>query len=121
MPPKASKNPKPPEKKKQDRPKNPDGGLNPCKDKDKKGKEKTKCTYCQKGWNPEISCMKKTIDMMASLLEKNNTPVPDRTRKKYGSSGSDDKENFHALVVGSSNPSMFIIDSREYRNMSCFR
>ena len=38
------------------------GGLNPRKDKGKK-KEKTKCTYCHKGWNPANGCMNKTIDM----------------------------------------------------------
>ena len=32
------------EKKKQDKPKYLDGGLNPCKEKDKKKWEKTKCT-----------------------------------------------------------------------------
>ena len=39
---KKSKDSKHPNKKKQDTPKSSDGGLNPCKDKDKKGKEKTK-------------------------------------------------------------------------------
>ena len=36
-----------------DIPKYSNGGSNPCKDKDKNGKEKTKYTYCHKGWNPE--------------------------------------------------------------------
>ena len=44
--------------------------------------------------------MKKTIDMMAQLLEKNNIPLPEGTRKKDGGSGSDNKERFHALVDG---------------------
>ena len=58
--------------------------------------------------------MKKTIDMMAQLLEKKNIPLPKRTRKKDGGSSSelDNKERFHALVVGSSYSSSFIIDSR---------
>ena len=38
---------------------------NPSKDKEKKKQEKKKCTYCQKGWNPESACINKTIDMMA--------------------------------------------------------
>ena len=54
-----------PNKKKQDRPKSSDGGLNPCKDKDMKNKEKTKCTYYHKEWNRKSACMKKSIDMMA--------------------------------------------------------
>jgi len=53
------------DKKKQDRPKFPDGGSNPCKEKDKKRKEKNKCTYCHKWWHTESACMKKTVDMMA--------------------------------------------------------
>ena len=48
--------------------------------------------------------MKKTIDMMAQLLERNNIPVLDDARKKDGSSGSDNKEKCHALVAGSLDP-----------------
>ena len=69
------KNSKLPKKKKLEKPKSSDGCLNPSKEKDKKGKEKAKCTYSQKRWNPESSCMKNTIDTMAELLEKNNIPV----------------------------------------------
>ena len=94
------------DKKKQDRPKFPDGGSNPCKDKDKKNKEKTKCTYRHKGWHPESACMKQTIDMMVQLLEKNNIPILEGARKKDGISSSDNKERFHALVVGSLDSSM---------------
>ena len=107
-----------PEKKKQDRPNIPDGGSNPCKDKDKKGKEKTKCTYCHKGWHLESACMKKTIDMMVQLLEKNNIPVPEGARKKDKGSGLDNKERCHALVTGSSNSSSFIIDLGASRHMA---
>ena len=39
--------------------------MNPPKEKEKKVKEKDKCTYCHKEWHIEISCMKKTIDTMA--------------------------------------------------------
>ena len=60
-----AKNLKQPEKRKSEKPKSSDGGLNPPKDKDKKGKEKTKCTYFHNGWNPYSSCTKKTIDQMA--------------------------------------------------------
>ena len=51
-------------KKSKEKPKSSDGGSNPNKEKGKK-QESSKCTYCHKGWNPEIACMKKTIDMMA--------------------------------------------------------
>ena len=61
-----SKNLKLPEKKKNlEKPKSSDASLNTSKEEDKKGKEKAKCTYFHKGWNPESSCMKNTIDTMA--------------------------------------------------------
>ena len=62
--------------------------------------------------------MNKTIEMMVQLLEKNNIFVLDGARKKDGSSSSENKEKFHALVTGSFNPSTFIIDSRASRNMA---
>ena len=98
-----SKNLKLPEKKKPKKPKSSDGGSIAPKDKEKRGKENTKCTYFHKGWNLESLCMKKTIDQMAQLLEKNNIPVPDSARKKGGTSSSDGKEKCHALVAGASN------------------
>ena len=55
--------------------------------------------------------------MMAQLLEKNNIPLLKGARKKDGGSGSENKERCHALVVGSSNSSSFIIYSGDSRNM----
>ena len=72
------------EKKKQEKPKSSHWGSNPCKEKDKNKKEKTKYTYCHKGWHRESACMKKTIDMMVQLLEKNNIPLPEGATKKDG-------------------------------------
>ena len=86
------------EKKKQEKPKSLDGVSNPTKEKEKKKQEKTKCTYCHKGWHPESACMKKTIDMMAQLLDKNNIPLPEGARKKEGGSGSKNKDICQALV-----------------------
>ena len=106
------------DKKKQYRPKCSYGVSNPCKDKDKKGKEKTKCTYCHKGWHPESACMKKNINMMAQLLEKKNILVPEGIGKKDGGSSSDKKERCHALVVGSSDSSTLFIYSRASRHMA---
>ena len=116
-----SKDSKQPDKKKQDIPKSSDGGSNPCKDKDKKNKEKTKCTYYHKGCHIESTCMKKTINMMVQLLENNNILVPKGARKKDGSSRSYNTERFHALVVGSSYSSTSIIDSGESRNMASLK
>ena len=70
------------EKKKQGNPKSSNGCLNTSKDKEKKKQEKKKCTYCHKGWNPESACMKKTIDIMAQLLEKKNIPLLEGARRK---------------------------------------
>ena len=62
--------------------------------------------------------MKKTIDTMVQLQEKNNIPVPDSARKKDGTSSSKErKEKFHALVAGTSKSSSFIIYSRVSRHM----
>ena len=105
------------EKKKPQKPKSSDGGLNPPKEKDKRGKEKTKCTYFHKGWNLERSCMKNTIDMMAQPLEKNNILVPDGARKKDGTSGSNNKKKCHSLVEGTSSSSTFIIVLGASRHM----
>ena len=62
--------------------------------------------------------MKKTIDMMVQLLEKNNIPLLEGARKKYGGSSSDNKERCHALVAGYSNYSYFIIDLGVSRHMA---
>ena len=61
--------------------------------------------------------MKKNIDQIVQLLEKNNIPALDGTRKKYDTSTSDNKRKYHALVVGTSNSSKFIIDSGAYRHI----
>ena len=65
--------------------------------------------------------MKKTIDMMVQLLEKNNIPALEGVRKKDGSSRYDKKERCHALVVGSLESSTFIIDSRTSRHMASIK
>ena len=54
---------------------------------------------------------------MVQLLDKNNIPLPEGTRKKDGGSGSSNKDKCHALVVGSSSSSSFIIDAGYSRNM----
>ena len=54
---------------------------------------------------------------MVQLLEKNNIPLPEGTRKKEGGSSSENKDRCHALLVGSSISSSFIIDSGASRHM----
>ena len=71
---------------------------NPQKKKNKG--EMSKCAYCSKGNHPESSCMKKQIDMLTQLLEKNGISHPDSSKKREGGSNSKDRERFHALVAG---------------------
>ena len=61
--------------------------------------------------------MKKKIDMLTQLLEKNNISLPDCSKKKEGGSNSENKYRVHALVVGTSSSPRFIIDSGASRHM----
>ena len=55
----------------------------------KKNKVKmSKCVYCCKGYHPESSYMKKLIDMLTLILEKNNITLPNFSKKKEGGSNS---------------------------------
>ena len=106
------KSKKPPEQKrdKNKSPKEPQGS------KKNKG-EMSKCAYCNKGNHPESSCMKKQIDMLTELLEKNNISLPDFSKKREGGSNSEDKERVHALVAGTTSSPSFIIDFGASRHM----
>ena len=61
--------------------------------------------------------MKKQIDMLTQLLEKNNISLPDCSKKRKGGSNSEDRERVHALVAGTSSSPSFIIESRASRHM----
>ena len=74
----------------------------------------SKCAYCSKGNHPEISCMKKKINMLTQLLEKNGISLPD---KREEGSSSEDRERIHPLVAGTSSSPSFIIDSGASRHM----
>ena len=47
-----------------------------------------KCTYCSKGYHPDNTYMKKKIDMLTQLLEKNNISLLDFSNKREGGSNS---------------------------------
>ena len=47
----------------------------------KNGKGKTLFSYCGRGFHPESSCMRRTIDEMDILLKKHNITVPASARK----------------------------------------
>ena len=61
--------------------------------------------------------MKKKIDMLTQLLEKNNFSLLECLKKREGVSNEDDKERVHSLVSNTSRSSTFIIDSGASRHM----
>ena len=61
--------------------------------------------------------MKKKIDMLNQLLEKNGISLPNSAKKKEGGSNSQDRERVHALVAGTSSSPSFIIDYGASRHM----
>src|SRR5713101_4699107 len=79
--------------------------------------EMSKCAYCSKGFHPKISCMKKQIDMLTQLLERNGISLPDSSKKREGGSNLEDRERVHALVAGTSSSPSFIIDYGSSRHM----
>ena len=69
---KKDKNPPEQKRDKNESQEEPQGSKKNSQKKKNKG-EMSKCAYCSKGYHPESSCMKKQIDMLTQLLEKNNT------------------------------------------------
>ena len=61
--------------------------------------------------------MKKQIDMLTQILEKNGISLLDSSKKREGGSNSEDKERVHALVADTSISPSFIIDSGASRHM----
>ena len=62
--------------------------------------------------------MKKQIDMLTQLLEKNNISLPDCSKKRdQGGSNSEERERVHALVASTSSSLSFIIYSGASRHM----
>ena len=82
---------------KEGNPKPSDGSIG-SKEKDTKGK--SKCTYCNSGYHPESSCMKKTIDLIAHTLQQNNLGhlIPENSKKKEEKTPKT-KGNAHALIA----------------------
>ena len=80
-------------------PEEPQGSKKNPQKKKNKG-EMSKCAYCSKGNHSESSCMKKQIDMLTQILEKNGISLPNSSKKREGGSNSEDRERVHALVAG---------------------
>ena len=68
---KKAKNPPKQKRDKNKSQKDPQGFKKNLQKEKNKG-EMSKCAYCNKGYHPESSCMKKQIDMLTQLPEKNN-------------------------------------------------
>eukprot|EP00253_Pinus_taeda_P001912 PITA_01912 len=85
-----------------------------------KGKKGNRCTYCQRGFHPESSCMKKQIDQMAEILQKHNLGdhIPQGAKKKTEDPPHGRGNNFHALVAINSSPDAWIIDSGASHHMA---
>jgi hypothetical protein len=83
-----------------------------------KGKKGQKCTYCNRGFHPESACMKKQIDLMTQILQKNNLgdQIPEGAKKKPEDHAP--KGNHHALVVVHSSPDAWIMDSGASHHMA---
>ena len=82
------------------------------------GKGKTLCSYCGRGFHPESSCMRRTIDEMALLLKKHNIIVPSSSRKAdHREETKEYEETCHALKANYSIAHAFLIDSGASNHM----
>jgi hypothetical protein len=104
---------------------NKEGYTKPVTDafrsKGEKGRKGEKCMYCHKGFHPESSCMKKQIDIMSQILQKNNLGdhIPKGVRKKKPKDLNPKKGNSsHALIAINSSPDAWIVDSRASHHMA---
>ena len=61
--------------------------------------------------------MKKQIEMLTQLLEKNNISLLYYSKKREGGSNSEYRERVHALVISTSSSPSFIIDFGASRHM----
>ena len=88
----------------------------------KNGKGKTLCSYCGRGFHPESSCMRRTIDEMALLLKKHNITVPASTRKAdHREETKEHEDALHALKASCSTTHAFLIDSGASNHMVASR
>ena len=82
------------------------------KSKGEKWKKMEKCTYCQKGFHPESSCIKKQIDQMAQILQKHNLGhhIPEVAKKNPKDHAPRKGKSSHALIAIISYPYAWIVD-----------
>jgi hypothetical protein len=86
------------------------------KGKKKKGKQ---CTYFNKPNHEESTCMKKQIDLMTQVLQRNNLGdfIPEGAKKKKEEDHVAKKGNHHALVATNSSSDSWIIDYHASHHM----
>ena len=83
----------------------------------KNGKGKTLCSYFGRGFHPEISCMRRTIDDMDLPLKKHNIAVPSSARKyDHREETEEHEETCHALKASCSKTHAFLIDSLSFQS-----
>jgi hypothetical protein len=88
--------------------------------KGEKGRKGEKCTYCHKGFHPESACMKKKIDIMSQILQKNKLGdrIPEGSKKKKLEDLNAKKGNSsHALISINSSLDSWIVDSGASHHM----
>ena len=81
------------------------------------GKENIKCSYCARGFHPKISCMKRKIDKMALLLEKNNITLLECARNTDTIDRNNKLERGNALMDNVSKDKSHLIDSGASNHM----
>ena len=79
--------------------------------------DKGKCFYCNKGNHTEKGCVKKTIDKMSRILEKQDISLPKGAWKDESGDKTKYHERFHGLKVGFSKSHAFLIVSRASNHM----
>ena len=88
----------------------------------KNDKGKTLCSYCERGFHPESSCMRRTIDEMSLLLKKHNITVLASTRKAdHREDIEEHEETCHPLKAIYSTTHSFLIDSGASNHMVASR
>ena len=93
-----------------------DGALGSKKNKNKKF-EKSKWSYCMRGFHQESQCMKKTIDQLSKLLEQNNIDLSQGANKSKAGNQTKEHESFHALKESFTRSKAYLIDSGASNHM----
>ena len=88
----------------------------------KNGKQKTLCSYYGRGFHPESTYMRRTIDEMDPLMKKHDITVPSSARKvDHREETEEHAETCHALKASCSTEHAFLIDSRASNHMVASR